>query len=194
MVTFDAFGPRRRSCAYGTTFFDPPAAGAPADGDGPAGFCFSSMAARISPIGLPCFAMSMASLAMLGLRGQFGSFFRQPAILPIPQPHSQSRSLSACSAVTFCGAVRPAKLTDVTDARSASLIQPSGNSLSDLKIFAGILVPAGTLSAVFSAATSLPLPPVEPWPPVSRPTKKPTASPVMSGQMVADQAGPRDDS
>ena len=51
---------------------------------------------------LPCLAMSMASLARFGLRGQFGSFFRQPAILPMPQPHSQSRSLSACSAVTFC--------------------------------------------------------------------------------------------
>ena len=89
------------------------------------------MAARISPSPFPCLAMSMASWARFGLRGQFGSFLRQPAIFPIPQPHSQSRSFSACSAVTFCCAVSPAKLTPVTDARSAALVHPSGNSLSE---------------------------------------------------------------
>ena len=50
----------------------------------------------------------------------------------MPQPHSQSRSLSACITVTFCAAVRPAKLTPVTEARSADLVHPSGNSLSAL--------------------------------------------------------------
>ena len=56
----------------------------------------------------------------------------QPATLPMPQPHSQSRSLSACITVVFCAAVRSVKLTVVTDARSADLVQPAGNSLSDL--------------------------------------------------------------
>ena len=82
-----------------------PAAGAPAP-SAPvppgAGFCLSSMAARMAGRPLPSFAMSMASFAMLGLRGQFGSFLRHPASLPMPQPHSQSRSLSACITVTFC--------------------------------------------------------------------------------------------
>ena len=75
--------------------------------------------------------MSMATRARFGLRGQLGSFFKQPAIFPIPQPHSQSRSLSACSAVTFCCGVSPSKLTPVTEARSADLVHPSGNSLSE---------------------------------------------------------------
>ena len=75
---------------------DPAAAGAPG-----AGFCRSSIAARISPIPLPCFERSSASLARPGLRGQFGSFFTQVAIEPMLQPHSQLRSFIACNAVVF---------------------------------------------------------------------------------------------
>ncbi len=56
----------------------------------------------------------------------------QPAMWPMPHPHSQSRSLSACSTVTFCGAVSPARLNVVTPAKSASFIHPAGNSASDL--------------------------------------------------------------
>ena len=67
-----------------------------------------------------------------GLRGQFGSFLMQPAILPMPQPHSQSRSLSACITVTFCAGVRSVRLTVVTDAQSLDLVQSAGNSLSAL--------------------------------------------------------------
>ena len=81
---------------------------------------------------LPCFTRAMASLARFGLRGQFGSFLTQPAMLPMPQPHSQSRSLSACITVTFCAGVRSVRLTVVTEAQSADLVQPSGNSLSAL--------------------------------------------------------------
>src|SRR5688572_27717773 len=134
MVTLALAGPRRTLCANGNTFFAPPAAGAAALGDGepPDGFCWSSMAARISPRPLPCLTRSIALRPSAGLRGQFGSFLMQPAILPMPQPHSQSRSLSACSTVTFCGAVSPARLNVVTPVRSASFVHPSGNSASDL--------------------------------------------------------------
>src|SRR4051812_14784233 len=121
------------SCANGTTFFEPPAgAAALGDGDPPDGFCLSSIAARMSPSPLPCLTRSMAAFARFGLRGQFGSFLMQPAILPMPQPHSQSRSLSACMTVTFCAGDRSVRLTVVVDARSADLVQPSGNSLSAL--------------------------------------------------------------
>jgi hypothetical protein len=133
MVTFVAAAPRRRLCAKGSTFFEPPdGAAALGEGDPPDGFCLSSIAARISPMPLPCFTRSMAARARLGLRGQFGSFLMQPAILPMPQPHSQSRSFSACITVVFCAGVRSVRLTVVTEARSADLVQPSGNSLSDL--------------------------------------------------------------
>src|SRR5262247_1291308 len=124
MVTLVAAAPWRTSCANGTTFFEPPAgAAALGEGEPPDGFCLSSIAARISGSPLPCFTRSIAALARFGLRGQFGSFLMQPAILPIPQPHSQSRSLSACMTVTFCAVVRSVRLTVVAVARSADLVQ-----------------------------------------------------------------------
>src|SRR6185369_5827988 len=117
-VTLVAAAPRRRLCAYGTTLREPAGLSSPACGLAPPdGFCWSSMAARISPRPLPCLLMSMASLASLGLRGQLGSFLTQVLIFPIPQPHSQSRSFIACSAVTFCPSERPAKLRPDTEAR-----------------------------------------------------------------------------
>ena len=45
--------------------------------------------------------MSTACLAIFGLRGQLGSFLAQMATLPMPQPHSQLRSFSACISVVF---------------------------------------------------------------------------------------------
>ena len=127
IVTFAAAGPRRTLCANGITFFEPPATGASLGfADPPDGFCLSSIAARMSPSPLPCFTRSMAAFARFGLRGQFGSFLTQPAILPMPQPHSQSRSLSACITVTFCAGVRSVRLTVVTEAQSLDLVQSVG--------------------------------------------------------------------
>ena len=89
-----------------------------------------SMYAKRSVRLLPCLAMSTASLARFGLRGQFGSFFAQPAILPMPQPHSQSRSFIACIAAVFCPAAIPSKLIPATPTRSADFSQPAGKSAS----------------------------------------------------------------
>ena len=74
--------------------------------------------------------MSMTSLAIFGLRGQFGSFLAQIATLPMPQPHSQSRSFSACMAVVFWAALSPSQLTPATPVSSVDFIQPAGNSAS----------------------------------------------------------------
>ncbi len=74
--------------------------------------------------------MSTTVLAILGLRGQLGSFLAQMATLPMPQPHSQLRSFSACMAAVFCRSLRPSQLSPATPVSSVDFIQPAGNSAS----------------------------------------------------------------
>ena len=114
----------------------------------------------------------------------------QPAILPMPQPHSQSRSLSACMTVTFCGAVRPARLNVVTAARSAAFVQPVRElalGLVDLGRHLGAGRRPCRATAAVSAAAA---PSRRGRRPRDRPGSRPRG-PVSSGQMIAITEVPR---
>ncbi len=133
----------------------------------------------------------MAAFARFGLRGQFGSFLMQPAILPMPQPHSQSRSLSACMSGDLLRR-RQVRQADGRDRREIGRLRPAFRKLAlgleDLRRHLG----AGWRLAAHRGGglTAVPAPMRARLP---RPTKKPIASPVSSGQRVAINAGPRED-
>src|SRR3990170_3440490 len=107
------------------------------------------------------------------------------ATLPMPQPHSQLRSFSACISVVFWAALRVA--TPATAVSSPDFIQPAGNSPSALYTFAGAppegAAAAGAPAAGAGAAAVSPSSALSACRgPTSRPIRKPVSRPTASAQ------------
>ena len=146
---------------------------------------YASIAVRV----LPSLAISTTCLAILGLRGQFGSFLAQPAMWPMPQPHSQSRSFSACMAAVFCPSLIPSKLMPAT-ADQLGRLHPTCGEFAFALVHLGRGRPRPPWRVPFALSRS-PCPTcsrsaTEPARgPISRPIRKPASRPTarVQGQM-----------